>query len=144
MGNTMSHVASTDDQRIRFVGPNTITNPTTPLLLLATPSTDSTPWRIRNTVSPADEERQINRLIETKNDDHTRKVEIVYYGLNSTDPVPEAQARKLLQYGLGASVFRGGLFEWGLLRESFGDSTYGIDNNGSDRNIVFNCLDFLT
>lgn len=139
----MSHMASPDDRCIRLVGPNTITNPTSPLLLLAAPSTDSTPWRIRGTVSAADEERQINRLIETKNDDSTRKMEIVYYGLNSTDPVPEAQARKLLQYGLSASVFRGGLFEWGLLREVFGDATYGIDNSGNDRSIRFNCLDFL-
>lgn len=139
----MSHVASPDNQRIRFVGPNTITNPTSTLLLLAAPTTDMTPWRIQGTISAAHEERQINRLIETKNDDSTRKVEIVYYGLNSTDLIPETQARKLLQYGLDASVFRGGLFEWGLLREIFGNATYGIDNIGNDRDATFNCLDFL-
>lgn len=142
MGNTMSHEVSPDSHRIRYVGPNAITNPCAPLLLLAAPSTDLTPWRIRGTVSAADEEQRINRLIDTKNDD-TQKMEIVYYGLNSTDLAPETQARKLLHYGLGASVFRGGLFEWGLLREIFGDATYGIDNSGSDREASFNCLDFL-
>lgn len=142
MGNTMSHEASPDGNRTRYVGPNAITNPSSPLLLLAAPSTDMTPWRIRGTASAADEERRINRLIETKNDD-TQKMQIVYYGLNSTDQAPEAQARKLLQHGLGASVFRGGLFEWGLLRDVFGDATYGIDHSGNDRDARFNCLDFL-
>jgi len=139
----MSHMASPDDQRIRFVGPNAITNPSSTLLLVAAPSTDTTPWRIRGTVSASDEERQINRLIDTKNDDFTRKIEIVYYGLNSTDRAPETQVRKLLQYGLVASVFRGGLFEWGLLREVFGEAAYGIDNRGTNRGASFNCLDFL-
>jgi len=143
MGNAMSHMAPPGDgSRIRSIGPNAISNPSGSLLLLAAPSTDTTPWRIRGTVSPADEERQINRLIDTKNDDG-KKPHIVYYGLDPTDPMPESQARKLMQHGLSASVFRGGLFEWGLLREVFGDAAYGIDNCGSDRSASFNCLDYL-
>lgn len=141
MGNTQSTASHGD--RIVCVGPNTITNPSATLLLLAAPSVDTQPWRIHGTLSADREEHQINRLVEygSKNGEATKH--IVCYGLNSTDATPETQARKLARHGLEASVYRGGLFEWVLLRELFGETVYRLDNIGHDQSAALNPLDFL-
>jgi hypothetical protein len=141
MGNTQSSAAA-DGDRIARVGPNAITNPTTPLLLLAAPSIDAQPWRINGTLDADHEESQINRLVENRSSGNQSK-HIVYYGLNSTDTTPETQARKLAKHGLVASVYGGGLFEWALLRELYGNTTYGLDNAGRDREALVDPLDFL-
>ena len=60
----MGNSASVHSAEVSFTGPNTITNPTTPLLLLAAPSVDTQPWRIAGTLGAEQEERQINRLAE--------------------------------------------------------------------------------
>lgn len=140
----MGNSASVHSAEVSFTGPNTITNPGTPLLLLAAPSVDTQPWRIAGTLGAEQEERQINRLAENKEQggklDGTR---VVYYGLNSTDTAPDTQAKKLAKFGVEASVYRGGLLEWGLLRDVFGDTPYGLVNIGSDRDLLWNSLDFL-
>lgn len=143
MGNTQSTAAFGD--RLSLVGPNTITNPSTPLLLLAAPSVDTQPWRIHGTLSADEEERQINRLVERGSKNGEAPKHVVYYGLNSTDTSPETQARKLANHGLEASVYRGGLFEWVLLREAFGDTVYRLSNigNGNGESETINPLDFL-
>lgn len=141
MGNAQSAAGS--NERITLIGPNTITNPTAPLLLLAAPSVDTQPWRIHGTLSADEEERQINRLVERGSKNEDRPKHIVYYGLNSTDTSPETQARKLMSHGLEASVYRGGLFEWVLLRELFGETVYRLNNIGHNQSITLNPLDFL-
>ncbi len=141
MGNVQSTAGF--GERVTLVGPNTISNPPTPLLLLAAPSVDAQPWRIHGTLSADEEERQINRLVEHGSKNSGTPKHIVYYGLNSTDTSPETQARKLMSHGLKASVYRGGLFEWILLRELFGETVYRADNIGHDPSATLNPLDFL-
>lgn len=143
MGNVQSSQAGGTTAGPQSVGPNAITNPLTPLLLLAAPSIDTQPWRIRGTLDADHEERRINRLVDSPADHADRNQHIVCYGLNSTDESPVAQAVKLARHGLVASVYRGGLLEWSLFRDVFGNATYGIDNVGADREAECNTLDFL-
>ena len=107
-------------------------------------------WRIGTTLLPDMEEREINRLIEKYSSSGKPPEEkIVYYGLNSLDKSPDEQAAKLARYGIYASVYRGGMFEWTLLREIFGDDAYpvtpisfpSLSINTSD--VVVNPLDYL-
>lgn len=123
MGNTQSSLASGNPPAA--IGPNTITHPPLPLLLLAAPSVDAQPWRIAGTLSSDEEERRVQSLAGSRKGSEGHC--IVCYGLNSTDPAPEAQARKLREYGLEALCYRGGLLEWSLLREVFGQDAYGLD-----------------
>lgn len=142
----MGNVQSTPGTELQSVGPNAITNPgpDAPLLLLASPSIDYQPWRIRGTLTVDREEQRINRIVSADSAHPDRNSFIVCYGLNSTDDSPVAQARKLARHGLEASVYRGGLFEWSLLRDAFGDTDYGIEHTAGDGDACCNTLDFLS
>ena len=138
MGNTQSSVVSGHPEP---VGPNTITHPPRPLLLLAAPSVDTQPWRIAGTLSSDEEERRVQSLAGSGKGNQGNC--IVFYGLNATDPAPEAQVRKLREYGLEALCYRGGLFEWSLLREVFGQDAYGLDHVSGGGSEQCDPLNFL-
>lgn len=138
MGNTQSNLASGHQAP---VGPNTITHPPHPLLLLAAPSVDIQPWRIVGTLSSDEEERRIQSLVNIGKGSKGQC--IVYYGLNSTDQAPDIQAQKLREYGLDALCYRGGLLEWSLLSEVFGKDAYGLQHVTGSRTEQCDPLDFL-
>ena len=130
------------------VGPNYISDNTTGVILLATPDVDSKGWRIAGTLSPQTEEREINRVIQAYNaSGKPPKEKIVYYGLNAVDKSPDEQVAKLAGHGIAASVYRGGVFEWLLLREVFGAESYAVTSvsagGGASELGPVNPLDYL-
>ena len=143
MGSTQSTTKEVSGGVI--VGPNSITNPTSPILLLASPSVDIQSWRIVETLNASQEEREINRLIaQYSSSGYVPETKIIYYGMNSTDKSPDEQLEKLEKHGLKGYIYRGGLLEWSLLRECFGEEAYGmsrLEASGDDSSP--NVLDFL-
>lgn len=130
----------------KVVGPNYITDNSAKVILLASPLVDAKMWRIDGTLTPEMEEREINRMIQNYSSSGKAPEEkIVYYGLNSVDRSPDEQAAKLARHGIEASVYRGGMFEWLLLREIFGADNYPVVSTlaTSNSNVVINPLDYL-
>lgn len=130
----------------RVVGPNYITDNSAKVILLATPQVDAKMWRIDRTLTPEMEEREINRIIQKYSSSGKAPEEkIVYYGLNSVDRSPDEQAAKLASHGIEASVYRGGVFEWLLLREVFGTDNYPVCSTlaTDNSNVIINPLDYL-
>jgi len=130
----------------KVVGPNYITDNSAKVILLASPLVDAKMWRIDGTLTPETEEREINRIIQNYSScGKTPEEKFVYYGLNSVDKSPDEQAANLATHGIEASVYRGGMFEWLLLREVFGADNYPVCSNvpTSNSNVIINPLDYL-
>lgn len=85
---------------------------------------------IRGTVSAAEEEDVVNSLLK-----QNVGARIVVYGLNCTDGTPMLKKKQLLSLGFkDVRVYSGGLFEWLLLQEVFGNDAFPTD--GSDLDII--------
>jgi hypothetical protein len=130
------------------VGPNYISDSATEIILLATPEVDTKGWRIAGTLPPETEEREVNRVIQAFNASGINpKEKIVYYGLNAVDKSPDQQVAKLASHGIAGSVYRGGMFEWLLLREVFGADAYAVSpvssSGGASPLPPVNPLDYL-
>ena len=77
---------------------------------------------IQNTVPIETEESVVNAML-TQYDTNVRK--IIIYGKNSTDPTVDKKYKQLT--GLGISdvyIYSGGLFEWMLLLDIYGDTEF--------------------
>ncbi len=147
MGGTLGTMQEGNSSSVpKVVGPNYITDNNAKVILLATPQVDAKMWCIDGTLTPEMEEREINRIIQKYSSSGKAPEEkIVYYGLNSVDRSPDEQTAKLASHGIEASVYRGGMFEWLLLREVFGADNYPVVSTLaiSNSNVVINPLDYL-
>ena len=75
---------------------------------------------IKNTLSPNEEIEYINHCIE-KN----RQQKIIIYGKNYTDDSIYIQYKKLKKLGFDlVHLYPGGIFEWLLLQEIYGDELF--------------------
>lgn len=74
---------------------------------------------ISNTIQMNDEERAINEMI----DKYENKV-IIIYGKNSIDESVEKKYKQLIQLGLNVYIYTGGLFEWILLQDIYGETNF--------------------
>ena len=74
---------------------------------------------IKNTVNANEEEHIINSMIQNVNIPDRK---IIVYGKNSNDPITETKYNQLIQMGLAdVYVYTGGLFEWLLLQDIYGN-----------------------
>lgn len=74
---------------------------------------------IKNTVNANEEEHIINSMIQNVNIPDRK---IIVYGKNSNDPTTETKYNQLIQMGLAdVYVYTGGLFEWLLLQDIYGN-----------------------
>ena len=77
---------------------------------------------IKNTVDVKDEERTLNSILDNY---EMKKVSIIVYGKNAADNSVEKKYKQLV--GLGFSnvyMYSGGLFEWMLLQDIYGDKEF--------------------
>jgi hypothetical protein len=75
---------------------------------------------IAGTLSADQEEKKINELLRSN-----RSITILVYGENSCDLSPNKKTVQLRALGFrNVSEYRGGLFEWLLLQEVYGESNF--------------------
>jgi len=85
---------------------------------------------IANTLLADREETVINEML-TQYEKVERK--IIVYGKNSTDTTVDKKYRQLLSLGLGeVFVYYGGLFEWVLLQDIYGEREFPTTRKVSD------------
>ena len=85
---------------------------------------------ILNTISYLAEEKIVNDMISSYNSIQTK---IIIYGLNSQDESAEKKYTQLVSLGLEhVYLYSGGLFEWALLRDIYGQSQFPTTSNVSD------------
>ena len=90
-------------------------------LLINTLPVTSQDCLIKGTTKAADEEDIINDMI---NHEEFNKV-IVLYGANATDATAESKLQELQDVGfLGVYLYSGGLFEWLLLQDIYGEEEF--------------------
>jgi len=76
---------------------------------------------IQNTMNIDDEESVINNLLEKNNNNHS----IIIYGKNTNDMKVYEKYNQLIQLGFSnVSVYIGGLFEWMLLQDIYGNDNF--------------------
>jgi len=98
------------------------THPQKKQLLINTLPTHEQSILIQGTLFASSEEQTINKFIE---DYETDTVRIVVYGKNSADPTVWDKWRQLLKLGFrDVYVYSGGLFEWLLLQDIYGETTF--------------------
>lgn len=77
---------------------------------------------IKNTIPIDQEERIINEILD---DYSTNEKGIIIYGKNSNDTNAENKYKQLLKYGFtNILLYPGGLFEWLLLQDIYGDDQF--------------------
>lgn len=70
------------------------------------------------TLSPSLEETVMNWFIQHKT---SSSVTVILYGKHTCDPEPEQKYRQCLQLGFQGYIYVGGLFEWLLLQDIYGN-----------------------
>lgn len=76
---------------------------------------------IKNTILYEKEEQTINDLLENCN----YKMKIVVYGKNNLDDTVEHKYKQLVGLGfLQIYIYQGGMFEWLLLQDVFGETEF--------------------
>ena len=83
---------------------------------------------IPNTISIYEEEEIINNLINKNND-----IVIVIYGKNCSDECLYKKYKQLLNLGFQkVFIYLGGMFEWLLLQDIYGDDNFPTTNKELD------------
>ena len=124
MGNTQSSIRKVNYEDIQY----SIINSSNYILLNTLPSTYQT-CLILNTLSMDDEVNYIDNLIsKIKNDKF-----IIIYGLNSNDDSVIKKYHQLLGlHFINVFVYTGGLFEWLLLQDIYGEDEFPTTNKEID------------
>jgi hypothetical protein len=124
MGNTQSSIRKVNYEDIQY----SIINSSNYILLNTLPSTYQT-CLILNTLSIDDEVNYIDNLIsKIKNDKF-----IIIYGLNSNDDSVIKKYHQLLGlHFINVFVYTGGLFEWLLLQDIYGEDEFPTTNKEID------------
>jgi hypothetical protein len=104
-------------------------NPPKNILLNTLPNTpDDQKCLIPHTINPAFEEEFINWLLQHK---LQTKICIFIYGVNACDAKTEQKKTELSKLGFTVFHYRGGLFEWLLLQDIYGNGN-SIDRERAD------------
>ena len=89
-------------------------------LIVNTLPTDIQKCLIYGTVCASEEEQNINHYLKTN-----RSIKIIIYGMNSCDETLSIKYNQLLKLGFtNIAVYVGGLFEWLLLQEIYGEELF--------------------
>lgn len=103
-------------------------------LLISTLDAGKQDCIIKNTVLAKDEEAQINDIISGQNA-NAEELTVVVYGKNATDERVMAKYTQLQTLGISnVCVYLGGMFEWLLLQDIYGDELFPTTGK---------CLDIL-
>jgi 23S rRNA pseudoU1915 N3-methylase RlmH len=115
MGNSMS------SQKINFEDMQNVCKKHESYILINTlPDTEQS-CLILNTFTSEKEEAIINKLLQSG----SKEVKIIIYGRNSNDDSVNKKYEQLLKLGFRNSyIYVGGLFEWLLLQDIYGDTEF--------------------
>lgn len=103
-------------------------------LLISTLDAGKQDCIIKTTVLAKDEESQINDIISGQNA-NAEEITVVVYGKNATDERVMAKYTQLKTLGiLNVCVYLGGMFEWLMLQDIYGDELFPTTGK---------CLDIL-
>ena len=84
---------------------------------------------IHGTISAVNEEEILNRYLKTN-----RSIQIIIYGMNSCDESIAKKYNQLVKLGfLNIFIYVGGLFEWLLLQEIYGEELFPTTTYCKDR-----------
>ena len=113
-------------------------------LLINTLSTNEQNCLIKSTVTVQEEEKVMNELLSHNN---SGKI-IIVYGKNNNDETIYTKYNQLLSLGLSnVYLYVGGLFEWLLLQDTYGDDNFPTTSNELDylkfrpRSLFLNCIE---
>jgi 23S rRNA pseudoU1915 N3-methylase RlmH len=124
MGNSSQSIQKINFEDIQYVLKNLNT-----YLLINTLSISEQNCLIPNTVNIDKEEDLINKLIETGN----KSIKIIIYGKNSNDEKIYKKYTQLNSLGFyNIYLYSGGLFEWLLLQDIYGNKEFPTTTNELD------------
>lgn len=84
--------------------------------------------RIKHTMNSTDEVVIINQCIKESKD-----ISVIIYGLNNTDVSIFKKREQLLSFGFtNIQVYLGGLFEWALLQDIYGEDMFQTTHSVND------------
>ena len=99
-------------------------------LLISTLPQSEQSCLIYKTVSSLEEENIINNALYSN-----KKINIYVYGKNSDDITIVSKAKQLIELGFSnVYIYVGGLFEWLLLQEIYGDDSF--KTNGAELDLL--------
>lgn len=105
----------------------------TQFIIINTLANGEQEYLIKNTVDATHEEEEVMRLL---NDVVAADKKVIVYGRNAIDDSVEKKMRQLLNLGIGEVwIYRGGLFEWCLLHEVYGEE-FGFSGGRIPRDIL--------
>ena len=97
-----------------------IINTNETLLLINTLTYDKQECLIKNTISASNEEEIINKYLKTN-----KSIKILIYGENCSDNKVISKYNQLYKLGfINLYVYLGGIFEWLLLQDIYGDDEF--------------------
>lgn len=97
-------------------------------LIVNTLSADNQRCLIYGTLPASEEEQYINHYLKTN-----RSIKIIIYGMNSCDETLSRKYNQLLKLGFtNIAVYVGGLFEWLLLQEIYGEELFPTTTHCTD------------
>jgi len=99
-------------------------------IIINTLETNNQSCLISGTLNPDEEIDRLNSYLKEKN---TKNVKVVIYGKNSGDLSIEVKYGQLIKLGFSnTSIYLGGLFEWLLLQEIYGNDMFPTTSNELD------------
>tara|TARA_B100001093_G_C26302649_1_gene790096 strand:+ start:152 stop:559 length:408 start_codon:yes stop_codon:yes gene_type:complete len=114
--------------KINFEGMQNIVNNNTTkgkFIIINTLHVNNQDCLIKNTITPEREIEELNRYLK-----EDKKVNIVIYGENSSDEKVVSKYNQLYKLGfINLYVYVGGLFEWLLLQDIYGEDEFPTSNN---------------
>lgn len=115
----MGNISSVNKVNYAFVQ-NTIYNSGEIILLINTLSYDKQDCLIKNTINASNEEELINKYLK-----NNKAIKILIYGENSSDNKVIDKYNQLYKLGfVKIYVYLGGMFEWLLLQDIYGDDEF--------------------
>ena len=116
----------TADHWVGFEAVERATSHSTAPILINTLPLDQQDCLIRGTLTAEQEERAINDAL-TKYVPNAPPFQCMIYGANCCDVSPDKKRKQLLGLGFGLKeihIYRGGMFEWLLLQDIYGDAKF--------------------
>lgn len=109
-------------KKINFEDVNYAITHTNKYIIINTLPANEQDCLIKNTISIEQEERVINDIID---DYSTSDKNIIIYGRNTSDFNAEKKYKQLLKHGFkNVFLYPGGMFEWLLLQDIYGDDQF--------------------
>jgi hypothetical protein len=102
-------------------------------LIINTLSFDKQQCLIQSTVKAADETDVINKLVGSSYSNPLKYIKVIVYGINSTDTSAFIKQAQLISFGFEETyVYSGGMFEWLLLQDIYGDALFSTTSSELD------------